>query len=538
MKTVSKKLLSLLLVVLLLAAAVPFQAFADEFNDGGETIEGGIEPQDDGTDVKGGTPYTVKITVFEGATNKGEKDLAATTENPPTKTQVDAAVAEVLTGKYPNGYTITGYKDTAGSPLLTDADVLPDSVKALTVTVKDNTPPAPADYITLTLNAGAGATIGSSGSSTAITINKNADGKYVTPTLPNASKSGYTFKGWFRGDDRLEAGTELTVDTTATAKFELITNNIKVKGVKTTQKLENAWLICEFNAEPNRNLLDFLKANAADSVAANTPAGYQLVTKGGSTQWFNFQGSATLTGQEQITATPQEVVVKYEPKTFTLYFQVDGGSVNPTSKSVTFDMAVGTLPTPTRSGDVFLGWFDANGTQYTSETVYKVNGDTTLTARWQSESSVLLRIYLDPNTTTPDRIVDITGKVVGNSVSRSEVEAIVTKYYSGSNMKLVGLFSDELWKSYKAGTTTAGTPNVSIQEDSKTTNVHVVVKNATNKPNSSNPTTSTTKPTTKPADPDNPKTGDSMMIYTASAVMLLAAATLITIQVLRKKRTF
>ena len=133
--------------------------------------------------------------------------------------------------------------------------------------------------------------------------------------------------------------------------------------------------------------------------------------------------------------------------------------------------------------------------------------------------------------------MDITGKVVGNSVSRTEVEAIVTKYYTGSSMKLVGLFSDATWASYKAGSTTEGTPNVTIQEDVKTTNVYVVVKNATNKPNSSTSTTSTTA-ATKPADKDNPKTGDSMLIYTASAVMIVAAAALVVIQVLRKKRTF
>lgn len=522
MKTVSKKLLSLLLVVLLLAAAVPFQAFA-------EAVE-----------------YTVRVVVKDADDNKiGHYDIPVTTEKPVTKSQIDDAVARVAPDM-----KITKYETAAGSITLTN---LNDTIAAnnletdldsngrfkIIVHVASNTPPVPANYITLTLDAGDGATIGSSGSTTSITITeKDSDGKYIVPTLPTASKSDYTFKGWFVGSNRLENGAKLTEDTTATAKFELITKNIKVKGVKTTQSLESAWLITEFNATTGNNLLDFLKTNATAAVQSNTPTGYQLVTSGGSIQWYNYTGSTTLTGQEQITSAAQEVLVKYQPKTFTLYFQVEGGTVNPTSKTVTYDSAVGTLPTPTRSGDVFLGWFDANGVQYTSSTVYKVNGDTTLTARWQSESTVMLRIYLDPNTTTPDRIVDITGKVVGNSVSRTEVEAIVTKYYTGSSMKLVGLFSDATWASYKAGSTTEGTPNVTIQEDVKTTNVYVVVKNATNKPNSNTTTTSTTTPTTKPADKDNPKTGDSMLIYTASAVMIVAAAALVVIQVLRKKRTF
>ena len=154
--------------------------------------------------------------------------------------------------------------------------------------------------------------------------------------------------------------------------------------------------------------------------------------------------------------------------------------------------------------------------------------------RWQNEALVLLRIYRDDKTSTPDRIVDITGKVVGNSVSQTEVEKIVKNYYSGSNMKLVGLFTDATWAEYKAGTVTKGDPNVTIQETAKT-NIHVVVKNASN---STTSTTSPTTATTKPADKDNPKTGDSMLIYTASAVMIVAAAALVVIQVLRKKRTF
>ena len=196
-----------------------------------------------------------------------------------------------------------------------------------------------------------------------------------------------------------------------------------------------------------------------------------------------------------VPSTAQTILVKYEPKTFTLYFQANGGTVSPTNQSVTYDAKVGTLPTPTKSGDVFLGWFDSNDVQYTADTVYKVNADTTLKAHWQNEALVLLRIYRDDKTSTPDRIVDITGKVVGNSVSQTEVEKIVKNYYSGPNMKLVGLFSDATWASYKAGSITEGTPNVTIQEDVKTTNVHVVVTGATNKPNSNNNSSSSTTAT-------------------------------------------
>ena len=509
MKTVSKKLLSLLLVVLLLAAAVPFQAFAD--------------------------PYDLKIDIREGdahGTKKGEVTLRL--DNPVTKTQINDAVI----GEVGSGYTITHYYEAAGSTELTNFETLDSAYTEILVVVTPNTSSEETDIIKLTLDAGAGKISGMDANKTIIPLTKNSEGKAQVGKLPTAEQNGYKFLGWFVGDKQIENGYILDADTTATAKYELLTKNILVKGVKTTESKENAKLISEYNAAINQSLLAFL--NGSDVVAAvqaSVPTGYSLKTNNGAVLWYNFNSGDQLTGQEQVTSTAQTILVKYEPKTFTLYFQANGGTVSPTNKSVTYDAKVGTLPTPTKSGDVFMGWFDEAGNQYTADTVYKVDGNTTLTARWQNEALVLLRIYRDNKTSTPDRIVDITGKVVGNSVSQTEVEKIVKNYYSGSNMKLVGLFTDATWAEYKAGTVTKGDPNVTIQETAKT-NIHVVVKNASNSNNSTTSTTSPTTATTKPADKDNPKTGDSMLIYAASAVMIVAAAALVVIQVLRKKRTF
>ena len=513
MKTVSKKLLSLLLVVLLLAAAVPFQAFADT---------------------------TVQVVINDDTAKwLGTANITTDGVNPITKTQLDAAINAEL-AKKSETYIILKYYKAAGSEELSfDSDgKLVGEVTSITVVCKSNTIP-PVTGVKVALD-GNGGSISGYGSSAELTVEKSADGRYLLPALPTASKSGYTFLGWFdAAGNQAENGKVLTEGETYsfTARYELITKNILIKGVKTTESLENAKLISEYNAPVGQSLLTFLGASdVISAVRDSVPTGYQLVTNNGAILWYNFSGNA-LTTQDQATSTAQTILVKYEPKTFKLFFQANGGTVSPTEKNVTFDAKVGNLPTPTKSGDVFMGWFDEAGNQYTADTVYKVDGNTTLTARWQNEALVLLRIYRDNKTSTPDRIVDITGKVVGNSVSQTEVEKIVKNYYSGPNMKLVGLFTDATWAEYKAGTVTKGDPNVTIQETAKT-NIHVVVKNASNSNNSTTSTTSPTTATTKPADKDNPKTGDSMLIYTASAVMIVAAAALVVIQVLRKKRTF
>lgn len=72
------------------------------------------------------------------------------------------------------------------------------------------------------------------------------------------------------------------------------------------------------------------------------------------------------------------------PTAYTVTFDANGGTVSPSSRSVTRGSAIGALPTPTRSGYDFEGWYSGS-TLVTSSTV--VNGNLTLTARWSLRSS-------------------------------------------------------------------------------------------------------------------------------------------------------
>ena len=83
-----------------------------------------------------------------------------------------------------------------------------------------------------------------------------------------------------------------------------------------------------------------------------------------------------------------DLYAKWTANTYTLSFNAQGGTVSPTSKSVTYAQAVGTLPTPTRSGYTFSGWFTSStgGTQYTSSTVYTQTVGLTLHARWTANT--------------------------------------------------------------------------------------------------------------------------------------------------------
>lgn len=81
--------------------------------------------------------------------------------------------------------------------------------------------------------------------------------------------------------------------------------------------------------------------------------------------------------------------------TYTLTYNANGGSVSPTSKSLTYGSQYGTLPTPTRTGYTFNGWYTAasGGSKVSSTTTIGAN-NITIYAQWKP---IYYKIAFDPN---------------------------------------------------------------------------------------------------------------------------------------------
>lgn len=75
---------------------------------------------------------------------------------------------------------------------------------------------------------------------------------------------------------------------------------------------------------------------------------------------------------------------KYLNGVYTLLFDANGGTVNEADKTVYYGEAIGILPTPTRTGYTFVGWFTerTGGTKITSETISSFDTNSTLFAQW------------------------------------------------------------------------------------------------------------------------------------------------------------
>ena len=113
---------------------------------------------------------------------------------------------------------------------------------------------------------------------------------------------------------------------------------------------------------------------------------------------YNFTGWTKTSGTLQDTtftigASNATLTANYQAKTSTLYFDANQGSVSQASKQVTYDQQYGTLPTPTRTGYTFDGWF-VNGSKIESSTIVKIESSTSAVAHWSKGAYTL---SINPN---------------------------------------------------------------------------------------------------------------------------------------------
>ena len=102
--------------------------------------------------------------------------------------------------------------------------------------------------------------------------------------------------------------------------------------------------------------------------------------------WYTaIDGGTQITAETAVSLSDnQELFARWTPLCYIAVFDANGGSVSPASKEVTNGGTYGELPTPTRDGYTFDGWYTAidGGTQITPETAVSLSGYQTLYAHW------------------------------------------------------------------------------------------------------------------------------------------------------------
>ncbi len=224
---------------------------------------------------------------------------------------------------------------------------------------------------TLTINYDARSGSAPSGGSVSTTTGS------IVSSLPTTTRDGYAFQGWFTA---ASGGTEITTSAAH-------------------NQTTNFTLYAQWSANTNRVTYNTQGGSAVASVnwttatqltlpATPTRAGYTFLG------WFDTQTSGTKLGDASTSYSPSNtdsftVYAQWSANTLTITYDARSGSApSGGSASTTTGSTVSSLPTTTRSGYTFQGWFTAasGGTEITTSAAHNQTANFTLYAQWVADA--------------------------------------------------------------------------------------------------------------------------------------------------------
>ncbi len=190
------------------------------------------------------------------------------------------------------------------------------------------------------------------------------------------SRPGYEFKGWYTDEnfenefskDGLEAIMPSS-DLTLYAKWEALSYTV--------------------NFDANGGTVSTTEMSALSDVELGElpiPTRTYYTFDG----WFTSATGGTKVTAESKFARTEDMTLyaHWTLNSFVVTFDANGGSVSTSSLRAYCGQGLGTLPTPTRTGFTFAGWYTSasGGSEVTSSSTYSVANDITLYAHWTVNS--------------------------------------------------------------------------------------------------------------------------------------------------------
>ena len=234
--------------------------------------------------------------------------------------------------------------------------------------------------------------VGTNKGTASVTTSPNiTSGSFALPSTSitfskGATKEGYTWKGWYSnaagtgtnfGNGTTYTSTNRKGDISVYACYDLITYNITYNlnggtgATNTTYNVESATITLP---------------------TAPTKTGYTFAG------WYD---NTNLTGNKVTQVAKgstgnKAFWAKWTANQYTITWNANGGSVTPASSTYTYDGDPVALPTPTRTGYEFNGWFTASTGGTRISDVGKTNkptSNTTYYAQWKAKTYI---VTLDP----------------------------------------------------------------------------------------------------------------------------------------------
>ena len=277
----------------------------------------------------------------------------------PSSAQTKNGKLESLPTPTHGGYDFLGWytEETGGEKVTTDTVFTKNSI------IYAHWQEQTAQEYTVTFDANGGSVNPSSATT--------KDGKLES--LPTPTRGGYDFLGWYTqkdGGEKVITDTVFTKDTTIYAHWQ-------------KQAAQEYTVTFDANGGSVNPSGSSTKDGKLESLPTPTRGGYDFLG------WYTEE-----TGGEKVTTdtvfTKNSIIYAHwqeqTAQEYTVTFDANGGSVNP-SNTQTKDAKLENLPTPTRGGYDFLGWYTAasGGTRVTTSTVF--TADATLYAHWEKKQS-------------------------------------------------------------------------------------------------------------------------------------------------------
>ena len=209
--------------------------------------------------------------------------------------------------------------------------------------------------LTVTFNSNGGSTV----------ANRNTVSGTPLGSLPTVTRSNFTFAGWWTAQN---GGTQVTTNTAPNGN---VTYYARWQATVTFNPNGGTAI--------NPNTRNILESTAfGNNMPTTTRTHYNFAG------WWTAQSGGDQIGATNIITRSMQLFARWTPIVRIVILNPNGGTINPNTVEVNSGRAVGTLPTPTRAGHSFAGWWTAasgnNAIRIDSNRIITAN--ITFFARW------------------------------------------------------------------------------------------------------------------------------------------------------------
>lgn len=230
--------------------------------------------------------------------------------------------------------------------------------------------PFDAGYYTVNLN-----TCG--GSCNTASIEVMDDEKYGT--LPTPTKEGYDFVGWYTAEN---GGTKITEDSTV--------NLDRIKELYAHWEIKTYKIIFDANGGTDAPATQIKKYNESIIISSSAPQRYGYTFEKWNTA-PDGSGTAYQKSDRYKEDSNLTLYAQWKAKSVRLTFNYNGATASELGRNVTFGQPYGVLPTPTKNGYDFDGWYvDKNGGgKITESSIVSIAEYHTIYAHWAETQYII-----------------------------------------------------------------------------------------------------------------------------------------------------